>query len=163
MSNKIISSAAGLVLCVASLSPGLAQDYRFVGFDPPRGASTTVNLRIPLGGRPGARSERTTVSLTGGYGWQQPGAIPGERGAVRQLDLLDFRVDRGSLERARLAGFELRSSAHDRLQIDDSVDDKKATTIYALIFILLVGAGYILSRGDGPARTVTPPSEGDSG
>ena len=49
MIRKIVTATASAALCLSSVSPAFAQNYRFSGFDAPRGATATVNLRVPLG------------------------------------------------------------------------------------------------------------------
>ena len=51
MVRKFVSATVSAALCLMSVGARhrRAQDYRFTGFDAPRGATATVNLRVPLG------------------------------------------------------------------------------------------------------------------
>ena len=157
MARIITGSTVIIALCLTSVSPALAQEHRFAGFDPPRGASATVDLRIPLGTRPDARAERPTIGLSAGYGRQQSGAAPDEPGSVRRLDLLDLRLGWSGIERARLAGFDLGGAGDDRLRIDTQENGKK-TAVYLFIGLLLaIAAGVVLWDGEGGQGGPRPP------
>lgn len=164
MTSQLAATAAMLSLCLSSAAPGLAQSNRFAGFDGPRGANATVNLRVPLGARRGAR--RATLGFTAGYG--RPMGIPEADSppAVRQVPIADLQFDRGGLDRARLAGFELVGSRHDlRLdQSDDEVDEieeeetKKGYLYYAIIGTLVAGliGALALTRDEQSNRDAEP-------
>ena len=163
MTSRLMAGAVSASLC---LTPTLAraQEHRLIGFEPPRGASATVNVRVPLGGRAGARSSRPTIGLSAGYGWTQGDRNPGQPGSVRRVDLLDLRLDRRGIERARLAGLDLGGLADDRLPINPGEGGKKAT-VYLFFFLLLaIAAGIVLTEGDGQGGARPPvytPPEGD--
>ena len=44
--RKMVSAAVSATLCLAPLTPALAQDYRYVGFDSPNGATATAPVPI---------------------------------------------------------------------------------------------------------------------
>ena len=155
MTRNLVAFGASAALCLASSSPALAQEHRFSGFDAPRGTTATINLRIPLGGRTGAR-QRASLGLTIGHGREQPGFEPDGRSVTRQLALLDLRLDRTGLQRARLAGLDLRQLQGDRLQLGG--DNKKSLGLAFFAFLLMVAAGYLILDGDGdPESALTPP------
>lgn len=112
MVRKLVSATVSAALCAASFLPGIAvaQEYRFSGFDAPRGATATVNLRVPFG--PESRS-RPSYGLTLGYG-QTLGAGLDGRTHARAVNLADFRFSGGELSQARVATFDLANLDRDR-------------------------------------------------
>jgi len=103
--NKLIAATVSVALSLTSLSPALAQDYRFSGFDAPRGLTATANLRIPLGREATAR--RASYGLTVGLG-REVGAGYDGRPVTRSIRLADLRFSgEGRLSQARLAGTDL--------------------------------------------------------
>ena len=44
--RKFVTATVSAALCLASVTPAMAQQYRAEGFDGPRGANATLNLRI---------------------------------------------------------------------------------------------------------------------
>ena len=60
MLRKSVSATLSVALCLMSASPALAQEYRFTGFDPPQGATATVNLRVPIGAGTTSAGSRPT-------------------------------------------------------------------------------------------------------
>ena len=111
MMRKFVSATVSAALCMASLVPGIAaaQEYRFTGFDAPRGATATVNLRIPFG----AENRRTTYGLSLAYG-QETGAFLDGRPVTRSVGLADFRFTGDGLDQARVASFDLANLDQDR-------------------------------------------------
>jgi hypothetical protein len=124
MVRKFVSATVSAALCVLSVAPGvaMAQEYRFAGFDAPRGATATINLRVPMGPE---HRERATYGLSFGYG-QTLGA-PGLNGQTmtRAVNLADLRFAGNELRNARLATFDLANLDQDRrvsnLRADGSV------------------------------------------
>ena len=105
MVRKLVAATVSAALCTASLVPGIAaaQEYRFSN-DAPRGASATLNLRVPFG--PNQR-QRTSYGLTLGYGQTVAPGIDG-RTSTRAINVADFRFNtRGELRQARVAAFDL--------------------------------------------------------
>jgi hypothetical protein len=45
--NMLFAATVAAAFGLTSLSPALAQEYRFAGFDSPRGLTATANLRVP--------------------------------------------------------------------------------------------------------------------
>lgn len=106
MVRKFVSATVSAALCVATMLPGIAaaQEYRFTGFDAPRGATATVNLRVPLGQQ---QNRRPTYGLTLGYGQTVPPGLDG-RTSSREMRVADFRFSgAGELRNARVASFDL--------------------------------------------------------
>lgn len=112
MIRKLVSAAASAALLTVSAAPAAAQDYRFSGFDAPRGATATLNLRVPIGPRPA--NARASYGLTLGYG-REMGA-PGFDGSTltRGVRLADLRFSGRTLRNARLASFDLAHLDRDR-------------------------------------------------
>lgn len=161
MLRNITAGTLSVALCLASAPPALGQDYRFTGFDPPRGATATVNLRIPLGSRPGVRTERPNLGLTIGYGREQPGSAPDGRSAIRAVDLLDLRLDQAGLQRARLAGVDLREPLGGPLHISDN-GGKKTEWLLLFFGALTLAAFGVLAfdgNGDDEDDEESPPPE----
>lgn len=113
MVRKLVSATVSAALCTMTAAPALAQDYRFTGFDAPLGATATVNLRIPFGGR--AERSRPTYGFTLGYGQVMGGPSFDGRPTTRSVNLADIRFNRsGELRNARVASFDLANLDRDR-------------------------------------------------
>src|SRR5688572_21913988 len=106
MVRKFVSATVSAALCMLSVMPGVAaaQDYRFTGFDAPRGATATVNLRVPMG-RENAR--RASYGLTLGYGQTMGTQDLDGRTMTRAVNLADLRFTGSELRQARVASFDL--------------------------------------------------------
>ena len=111
--RKFVSAAASAALCLASLAPGVAaaQEYRFSGYDAPRGATATVNLRVPLGAE---TREQPTYGLTLGYGQETGLQDLSGRTTSRAVNVADFRFSGNELRNARVATFDLANLDQDR-------------------------------------------------
>ena len=111
MVRKIVSATVSAALCLASITPAFAQDYRYTGFDAPKGATATANLRIPLGKQAKAKP---TYGLTIGYG-QTTGAGLDGRSMTREIRLADLRFTTdGRVKQANVASFDLANLDRDR-------------------------------------------------
>jgi hypothetical protein len=111
MMRKLATVLASTALCLSSVTPALAQTYRPVGFDDPRGATATANLRIPLGR---SAKSKATYGLTVGIGKDAGAGLDG-RPFARQMTLADIRFSgKGELDRARVASFDLAALNGDR-------------------------------------------------
>lgn len=113
MLRKCLNATICAALCLGSLTPvaAAAQEYRFTGFDAPRGATATVNLRVPLG-REDAR--RASYGLTLGYGRSYAaGDLTGQTRS-RAVNVADFRFSGTQLQTARVASLDLANLDNDR-------------------------------------------------
>ena len=112
MVRKFVTATASAALCLMSVAPSVAvaQEHRFTGFDAPRGASATVNLRVPFG--PESRN-RPSYGLTLGFG-QETGAGLDGRSVVRGVNVADIRFNGDGLSQARLVSFDLANLDRDR-------------------------------------------------
>jgi hypothetical protein len=114
MLRKLVTATVSAALCTMSVMPGVAaaQDYRFGGFEAPRGATATVNLRIPFGRQD---IERPNYGLTLGYGQTVGPQTFDGRTTTRGARLADLRFNEsGALRNARLAGLDLANLDQDR-------------------------------------------------
>jgi hypothetical protein len=91
---------------IAYATPAQAQEhFRFAGFDGPRGANATINVRIPFG--TDSPRSRPTVGIAIGFGRTiVPDRVEG-RPFIRQVRLADFRFSEAGLGHLRIAGFDL--------------------------------------------------------
>ena len=111
MVRKLVTATVSAALCLMSAAPVMAQEYRFAGFDAPRGATATVNLRVPFGQE---RAERASYGLSFGYGRTVPPGLDGWT-STRALNVADLRfTPSGELRNARLASFDLAHLDEDR-------------------------------------------------
>ena len=111
MVRKFVSATVSAALCLLSAAPAAAQEYRFTGFDSPRGATATVNLRVPMGRE---HAQRASYGLTFGYGQEMgPRTLDG-RTSARFVNLADFRFSGNRLRSARVASFDLANLDRDR-------------------------------------------------
>lgn len=103
--KKLFAATVSTALCLTSVTPALAQDHRFTGFDAPRGLTATANLRVPLGAR--SKTRKPSYGLTLGLG-REVGAGYDGRPVTRALPLADLRFSgEGRVSTARLAGVDL--------------------------------------------------------
>ena len=106
MMRKFVAATASAALCLMSVTPAMAEDYRFTGFDAPAGATATVNLRVPLGHQ--AKKTKTTYGLTLAYGQVVGGPALDGKTTTRAATLGDIRFADGfKLQRAEVATFDL--------------------------------------------------------
>jgi hypothetical protein len=111
MVRKSVSAAVTVAICLMSASQAVAQEYRFTGFDPPQGATATVNLRVPIGDD---HRRQPTYGLTLGYGYDIGGPNVNGRTMTRSLQVADFRFRGDQLQNARIATFDLANLDQDR-------------------------------------------------
>ncbi|HEY5722175.1 MAG TPA: hypothetical protein VIT45_07620 [Allosphingosinicella sp.] len=114
MVRKIVSATVSAALCIAAATPAFAQaDMRYQGFEAPKGATATANIRIPLGGETRAKP-KTTYGLTFGIGKANGADLDG-RTMTRELRLADLRFTTdGRVKQARVASFDLANLDQDR-------------------------------------------------
>ena len=115
MVRKFVSATVSAALCMMSVAPAMAQDYRFTGFDAPRGATATVNLRVPLGMSRQQTDRRMSYGVTLGYGQTVGTPTLDGRTTTRAVNLADIRFNNsGELRNARVASFDLANLDRDR-------------------------------------------------
>ena len=115
MVRKLVSATVSAALCMLSVAPAMAQDYRFTGFDAPRGATATVNLRVPLGMSRQQTDRRMSYGVTLGYGQTAGSPALDGRTTTRAVNLADLRFNNsGELRNARVASFDLANLDRDR-------------------------------------------------
>jgi len=110
MVRKLVSATVSTALCMMSAAPALAQDYR--GYDAPRGATATLNLRVPLGTQ--RHQARATYGLTLGYGQTLASPTADGTTTTRAIRLADLRFSGRELRNARVASFDLANLDRDR-------------------------------------------------
>ena len=111
MVRKCICATVSAALCMASAAPALAQDYRFTGFDAPRGATATINLRLPIGAE---QRHRASYGVTLGVGQAMGSPTLDGRPTSRFVSLADIRFSGSRLRNARVASFDLAHLDRDR-------------------------------------------------
>jgi hypothetical protein len=104
MVRKLVSATVSAALCLTVITPAMAQDYRFAGFEAPRGATATVNLRVPMGKE---HRDRASYGVSFNYGRATGDADLGNRTSSRAITFADFRFSGTDLRQARLASFDL--------------------------------------------------------
>jgi hypothetical protein len=111
MVRTLVSATVSAALCCWSVAPAAAQDYRFSS-DAPRGATATLNLRVPLGAQ--RDRARPSYGLTFGYGQSLGSPAMDGRTISRTVNLADIRFAGGELRQARVASFDLAHLDRDR-------------------------------------------------
>lgn len=136
MVRKIVTATVSAALCMMSVTPAMAQTYRYSGFDAPRGATATLNLRVPLGREAKAKS-KATYGLTFGLG-QTAGVGYDGRPITRALPIADLRFSgAGKLDRARVATFDLANLDEDkRLKMAGG----EGNTLWIVVGLVAAGA-----------------------
>lgn len=137
--RKFVTATVSAALCLASITPAAAQNYRAEGFDGPRGANATVNLRIPLGKSSGVKA-KPTYGLTFGLGKTAGAGLDG-RPITRQLTLGDIRFNQqGKLNKAQLASFDLANlDADKRMNLTG-----EGNTLWILVGLVAAGVAICL-------------------
>lgn len=139
--RKFVTATVSAALCLASIAPAAAQNYRTEGFDGPRGLNATLNMRIPLGreARP-----KPTYGLTFGMGKTVGAGLDG-RPVNRQLTLGDLRFNQeGKLKRAQLASFDLANlDAGRRMNLNGG-----SNTVWVVVGAVAAGAAVCLLLTD---------------
>ena len=139
MVRKFVSATVSAALCMASLVPGIAaaQEYRFSGYDAPRGATATVNLRVPLGPR---QRERTSYGLTLGYGRTTGAGLDG-MARTRAVNVADIRFRGGELSQARVAAFDLANLDDSRRRMNLTGE---GNTLWIIVGLVAAGVAICL-------------------
>lgn len=138
--RKFVTATVSAALCLASITPAAAQNYRAEGFDGPRGANATLNLRVPLGKSSKARA-KPTYGLTFGLGRTMGAGYDG-RPITRQLTLGDIRFNQedGKLNKAQLASFDLAHLDRDkRLNLNG-----EGNTLWIVVGLVAAGVAVCL-------------------
>lgn len=140
MFRKCLTATVTAALCAASFAPGIAaaRDYRFVGFDAPRGATASLNLRVPLG----REASRPSYGLTLAYGHNV--AAPGMTGETRSraVNVADFRFTGDRLSTARVASFDLANL--DRSQRRMNLTGEGDNTLWIVVGLVAAGVAVCL-------------------
>jgi hypothetical protein len=136
--NKLFAATVSAALGLTSVSPALAQDHRFAGFDSPRGLTATANLRVPLGRD--AKARPATWGLSLGLG-REAGAGYDGRPVTRAIRLADLRFSgEGRLSQARLTGVDLAHlDRQRRMNLTGGVN-----TTWFILGAVAAGAGICL-------------------
>ena len=137
--RKFVTATVSAALCLASITPAMAQQYRAEGFDGPRGANATLNLRIPLGKSSKARA-KPSYGLTFGMGKTMGAGYDG-RPITRQLTLGDIRFnEQGKLKKAQLASFDLANlDADKRMNLTG-----EGNTLWIIVGLVAAGVAICL-------------------
>ena len=138
MVRKFVAATVSAALCLWSVAPAAAQDYRYSGFDSARGATATANVRIPLGRQAKAK---TTYGLTFGIGKPMGAGYDG-RPVTRQLRLADLRFSGNfKLDRAQVASFNLADpGAGKRMNLTGDGDN----TLWIVVGLVAAGVTVCL-------------------
>ena len=112
MVRKITAAAVSAALCLAPVTPALAQSVADNELQAPLGATATLNLRVPLGNA--RNTEEPTYGLQLGYG-HLVGSRPDGQALTRQVRMADIRFSSdGVLRQANVASFDLANLDKDR-------------------------------------------------
>lgn len=137
MVRKFVAATVSAALCLWSVTPAMAQDYRYSGFDSARGATATANLRIPLGRQ--AKSKKATYGLTFGIGKPMGAGYDG-RPITREMRLADIRFSTdGKLDRAQVASFNLADPRGDRMNLTG-----EGNTLWIVVGLVAAGVAVCL-------------------
>ena len=139
MVKKFVSATVSAALCIASVTPAMAQEYRPSGFDAPRGATATANVRIPLGTTAKSKA-KPTYGLTFGVGRTTGTGVDGLT-KTRQVPIADLRfTDDFKLRNAKVASFDLANLDRDR-RMNLSGD---GNTLWIVVGLVAAGIGVCL-------------------
>lgn len=141
MVRKFVSATVSAALCLMSVAPGVAaaQEYRSTVFDAPRGATATVNLRVPMGPE---HRERASYGLTLGYGQTMATPTMDGRTTTRAVNLVDFRFRGDELRQARVASFDLANLDRSRRQMN--LTGGENNTLWIVVGLVAAGVAICL-------------------
>lgn len=143
MVRKIVTATASAALCLSSVSPALAQNYAFTGFDAPRGATATVNFKVPLD--QGRHKAKPTYGLTFGYGQTVGSPDLDGRTISRGMQLADFRFDGEKMAKAQVMSFDLANLDKDRRL--NMFDDGEGNSAWIIVGVVAAGVAICLLAG----------------
>ena len=142
MVRKFVSATVSAALCLMSVAPGaaVAQEYRFTGFDAPRGTSATLNLRVPFGNAQ-AQRQRLTYGLALRQG--QVFATPNMDGQTmtRAINLADLRFTGDEVRQARIAGFDLANLEEEQRRMNLTGE---GNTLWIVVGLVAAGVAICL-------------------
>ena len=141
MVRKFVSATVSAALCMMSVAPGVAaaQEYRFSAFDAPRGATATLNLRVPMGRE---FRERASYGLTLGYGQTMATPTMDGRTMTRAVNVVDFRFRGDELRQARVASFDLANLDRSRRQMN--LTGQGDNTVWIVVGLVAAGVAVCL-------------------
>ena len=142
MVRKFVSATVSAALCMMSVAPGIAmaQEYRFTGFDAPRGASATLNLRLPLGNRD-ARPQRVSYGIALRQGQTVGTPTMDGQTMTRAINLADLRFTGTELRNARVASFDLANLDRSRRQMNLTGED---STLWIVVGVVAASVAICL-------------------
>jgi hypothetical protein len=139
MARKLLTAIVSAALCVGSVTPALAQDYRFTGFDAPQGATATVNLRIPLTRTP---RQRPTFGITAGFGRSTASHNLDGQLVTRPINVVDIRFSQqGELRQARFVGTDLANLDEQRRRMNLTGE---GNTLWIVVGLVAAGVAVCL-------------------
>ena len=156
MIRKLLAGSAAVSFCLGTVTPALGQDYRFTGFDGPRGANATFNLRVPLG--TAATRSQPTLGLTLGVGRIMGAGTPESPAFVRQMRFGDLRFSGEGLRHAFVGGFDL-ANLDESTRLYSTGDRKSALAVAAAALGISIAACIALGCLDGNDSEDTSDSE----
>ena len=139
MVRKVVSATVSAALCLTAITPAMAQDYRFAGFEAPRGATATVNLRVPLGRE---NRHRASYGLSFGYGRTSGDPDLGYRTTSRAITFADLRFSGSELSQARLASFDLADLDETKRRMNLTGDE--GSTLWIVVGLVAAGVAVCL-------------------
>lgn len=130
MITRFLSASVATAVLFTSMTPAFAQSYGFDSVQAPRGATATINFRMPLGFAP--REQKASYGLTFGFGRQLDSVASNGRPVVREAQLADIRFTGNlKLAKADVASFDLANLGQDpRLHMGPSEDGKDTTWLW---------------------------------
>ena len=140
MLRKFVSATVSAALLFASAAPAMAQEYRFTGFDSPRGVSATVNLRVPLD-QNRERTRRASYGVNAAWGRTMPLATMDNATTTRAVNLAEIRFSGDELRRAQLLGFDVRDPTAAQRRMNLTGD---GNTLWIVVGLVAAGVAVCL-------------------
>ena len=147
MVRKFVTATVSAALCMMTVAPGVAvaQEYRFAGFDAPRGAAATLNFRVPIGGD---GSQRSNYGLTFGYGQEMGTRNLDGTTMSRGVSVADLRFSGTELRQARVASFDLANLDQDERVSNLAGDDSTMWVVAGLVGVGVVVCLFVCFDDD---------------
>jgi hypothetical protein len=138
MVRKFVSATVSAALCLMSVTPAMAQEYRFTGFDAPRGATASVNLRVPLGNQ---NRQRISYGASLRYGHTVGMPTMDGQTTTRSMNIADIRFTGNQLRNARVASLDLANLGQDRRTMNLTGE---GNTLWIVIGLVAAGVAICL-------------------
>ena len=140
MLRKVLAATASAALVLGSVTPAFAQSYGYSAFDAPRGATASINFKVPLGVE--KQAAKPTYGFSLNYGHEVGSPTLDGRTTTREMKLADIRFSGPlKLQKAEMMTFDLAHLDQDRrLNMSEDGDN----TVWIIVGLVAAGVAICL-------------------